>query len=167
MKVEGVGTTVCYNIILHAAGYGIEYLVTLSAQTDSYVYNNVIYGQTTAVYNVYAASTSTGIRFKNNILYHTGTDSWFMSVAASSQTGADIDYNCYYGLGTSKWRWTTTNYTTLATWQAGSSQDAHSLNADPKFITPGTNFRLQASSPCIDTGTEVGFIADIEGNPIR
>lgn len=48
----------------------------------------------------------------------------------------------------------TTKYTTMASWAAAVSQDAHSITADPLFVS-STDFRLQASSPCIDAGVDV------------
>jgi len=40
------------------------------------------------------------------------------------------------------------------------------INADPLFVNPEEgDFRLQANSPCIDTGTSVGLFQDIDGNP--
>ncbi len=36
-----------------------------------------------------------------------------------------------------------------------------SKNADPKFVTPGSNFQLQSGSPAIDAGISSGFNRDI------
>lgn len=46
-------------------------------------------------------------------------------------------------------------------WYAGSSSfsiDATALNADPKFVTPGSNFHLQGDSPAINVGTSTASV---------
>ena len=63
------------------------------------------------------------------------------------------DYNLLRTTGSSLIRWTTgTAYATLALYQAGTSQGAHSLSVNPQF-TSTTNSTLLATSPAIDTGT--------------
>jgi hypothetical protein len=40
------------------------------------------------------------------------------------------------------------------------------IDEDPAFIDAGIgDFRLQANSPCIDTGTDAGLVEDLDGNP--
>src|SRR5262249_21202007 len=46
-----------------------------------------------------------------------------------------------------------TQYSTLAAYQAASGQDAHSTQANPKFVNSSAgDFHLQAGSPAIDSG---------------
>jgi hypothetical protein len=53
--------------------------------------------------------------------------------------------------------WDADNYATWADWKTNSSQDAHSVNADPLFVSPATgDFHLQAASPAIDSGVNLG-----------
>ncbi|GAG14716.1 unnamed protein product, partial [marine sediment metagenome] len=50
-------------------------------------------------------------------------------------------------------------------WQAGSSKDASSIQANPKFTdAANANFTLQATSPAIDAGVDVSLTADFDGN---
>ena len=66
----------------------------------------------------------------------------------------------------------------IRVWGAGTAQVSYSdveggysgegnISADPMFVDPANNdYHLQAGSPCIDTGTNVGApTEDIEGNP--
>jgi len=45
-----------------------------------------------------------------------------------------LDYNCTWYDGTSVSRWASTNYSTLATWKAASSQDTNSVSEDPVYV---------------------------------
>jgi len=59
------------------------------------------------------------------------------------------------------------NIYTWSTYKTKSNQDVHSINVDPKFISPGNgNFKLQLSSPAINAGMDVGLTHDYIGNPI-
>jgi hypothetical protein len=39
------------------------------------------------------------------------------------------------------------------------------INADPKFVTPGSDFHLQSTSPAVNTGINDGVTADLDGTP--
>lgn len=58
---------------------------------------------------------------------------------------------------------------TLAQWQVASGNDAHSTDADPKFVNSAAapyDFRPAAGSPAIDTGIDRPDVArDLLGNP--
>src|SRR5262249_50723341 len=65
------------------------------------------------------------------------------------------DHNLFWNSGTQvPIKFVATQYATLAAYQAASGQDAHSQQADPKFVNgPAADFRLLAGSPAIDAGT--------------
>jgi hypothetical protein len=49
---------------------------------------------------------------------------------------------------------------------ASAAEGIGNLSVDPLFVNPEEgDFRLQANSPCIDSGTLVALAEDIEGNP--
>ena len=55
----------------------------------------------------------------------------------------------------------------FADWKTNSSQDANSISVDPEFTNPATHdFNLQATSDCIDTGTDVSLTTDYAGNVV-
>ena len=54
----------------------------------------------------------------------------------------------------------------LATYSATHGQDADSLSADPLFVS-SSDFRLQAGSPAINAGVDVGLTSDRSGTWIR
>ena len=67
-----------------------------------------------------------------------------------------VDWNLYFapgGTNGSDWQWKTTTYSTFAAWKSGTGNDAHSLFADPKFISEiATNFHLAIDSPALNAG---------------
>lgn len=74
----------------------------------------------------------------------------------------DIDYNDYYtSRETNAFIWNGSTYN-FADWKTNSSKDAHSLSANPLFMSV-TNFHIKASSPCKNTGTDVGLTTDFDG----
>jgi len=56
---------------------------------------------------------------------------------------------------------------TLATWRTSTGYDNNSpVPADPLFVSAGTDFSLQAGSPAINAGVDVGLTTDYLGNAI-
>jgi len=128
------------------------------------VYNNTLYSNpaaSAAAFNtagvIYAGS---GPKiFMNNIVYST--------VSGMVQTTADfsLDYNIYWTTSASgpSWQIGSTTYTSLPLYQAASSQDAHSLFADPMLSTPtyhspgrsSTAFTLLPGSPARGAGANI------------
>jgi hypothetical protein len=85
--------------------------------------------------------------------------------SGKTYSGLDVDYNIYYrSSGTTYWKYGATNYS-FSNWKTNSGQDAHSVNEDPLFVS-SSDFHLQAASPCINAGTDVGLTTDYAGNSI-
>jgi hypothetical protein len=77
---------------------------------------------------------------KNNIFYDVGTSLLLEGVTA------EWDYNLYFNAG-------------------GSGGGANDVTGDPMFVdAAGDDYHLQAGSPAIDAGTDVGVALDLEGN---
>jgi hypothetical protein len=110
--------------------------------------------------------------FENNILY--SSSPWMVFSNASLK----FDYNLYWYSGDKTPVWVLGNdgYAGFSEYQSKSTQDAHSMFADPmlKEFTyhevgfPAMQFTLLISSPAIDAGTDVGNMGthDFFGNPI-
>lgn len=74
------------------------------------------------------------------------------------QGAAAINYDSgFESLTLAEWR------TFLGTELGQTDYDANSLDIDPKFVTPGTDFTLQPDSPCIDMGVDLS--AYFDGTP--
>jgi hypothetical protein len=128
------------------------------------IYNNTFYWNpatpapllsTTAA--TYSGSSPTF--FENNIVYSTVPE---MVATTSAFT---LDHNIYWttAVASPQWTWNGVVYTSLAAYQKGSSQEAHSLFADPLLNSPTTHatgmptkaFTLQSGSPAIGAGANV------------
>ncbi len=76
----------------------------------------------------------------------------FFYTADNSAGHVTIDYNCEYP-DTAEFYYQWLRYRSFSEWQAASGQDGHAFVANPVFVSSATqDFRLQAGSPCIDTG---------------
>jgi hypothetical protein len=82
------------------------------------------------------------VKIYNNVLYGVGTK----PVTSNSGTFT-FDYNVLF------------NGTVTTT-------SAHDVVADPKFVTPGSNFQLLAGSPAVDSASTTFVVAtDLLGKP--
>lgn len=77
-----------------------------------------------------------------------------------------VDHNLYYspdGASRTTWRWKKVVSTGLAAYQASSSNDAHSLFADPLFVSASIpDIHLRAQSPAINAGILVDSCGSID-----
>ncbi len=110
-------------------------------------YNNTVVGWQKGI--SIAGTGHSGIIFKNNIIL--GTSQYCINSYLTS--GLTLDYNCYYSISGKLAYWGGTVYTLaqFANYQAASKQDAHSISADPLFVS-ASDFHLQAGSPAIKAG---------------
>lgn len=104
---------------------------------------------------------------KNNITY--GHPVEFMISAAAVGGGATVtsDYNLFYdSLGGNAFDYNG-SFSGFSAYKTASGKDAHSLNTNPLFTNAGSNdFTLQASSPAINAGTNVGLTSDYNGTAV-
>jgi hypothetical protein len=71
----------------------------------------------------------------------------------TQNTGNTVDYNVVNSSGTPRWQWKKTAYNSWSAWRTGSTQDAHSVFADPLLLNPaGSLFGLRPKSRAIDLG---------------
>ncbi|MDB5056360.1 MAG: ywoF, partial [Bacilli bacterium] len=71
----------------------------------------------------------------------------------TQNTGNVVDYNLFYSSSASYTiAWKNVQYTSFASYKTGTGNDAHSIFADPKFVSAPTNLHLLSTSPAIDTG---------------
>lgn len=129
------------------------------------IYNNTFYWNPATpapLLNTMQASYSGSAPtfFENNIVYS--------AVPSLVATTSDfkLDYNIYWTTapGVPRWAWNGVSHTSLSTYQAVSSQDAHSRFTNPLLIDPTSHstgipsasaFVLQSGSPAIGAGTDV------------
>jgi parallel beta-helix repeat protein len=123
--------------------------------TGERIVGNSVYRNTTAGINLEGGSTGGSVA--NNISVDNGLNSprtvGDIRVDAASQAGTTVDRNLVYlhGPGT-YYVWGTANYATLAAYAAATGQEAHGIQADPRWVSPDTgNFQLTGGSPAIDS----------------
>jgi hypothetical protein len=107
---------------------------------------------------------------KNNIFYANSKKLYIQSWSPV-MTGNVMNYNLFFSTGGAggTWQWKNVTYSTFASYQSGTGNDANGLNnLDPLLVNPvAGDLHLQAGSPAIHTGQsipEAGSL-DIDGEP--
>ncbi len=161
------GTTIAYNIVIgcgqaeYTYGNGIGGLRLNKDQSPiTTVYNNLLIGNDI---NIYLFGGTDFYTLKNNISYNPVKH----HVRRDGLIGSNVlDYNCYYPDSATALNLNGVNHT-LATWKTATSQDANSFADDPLFVSAAVgDYHLQAGSPCIDAGTDVGLTRDHAGSAV-
>jgi hypothetical protein len=182
----GAGTVIRYNVVhncgtasARGSGINIDAHSTATACYYNVVYLNnygginatasghLIYGNTCYHNNEGTADAgeislftqesvaASNCTIKNNILV-ASTAKHLLVAGSGNTTGHVIDYNEWYGGSATPFDWSGTDYN-FANYKTASSQDAHSLNSDPLLTNAaGGDFTLQAGSPCINVGADLG-----------
>lgn len=146
------------------------------------IYNNTIYwnpANTTlhyaiAMYDLWHGFGFTGTnRFMNNIVYADNPN-----LVNIKKTGMTFNNNLYWytGAGSPVFKWISGTYTSFSAFKTGSGQEANGLYANPLLNSPTyhgngfptTQFTLQAGSPAINAGANLGSMGahDFFGNAI-
>jgi parallel beta-helix repeat protein len=127
------------------------------------VYNNTFYWNPAtpgpAFNTVFASYSGSDAKFfKNNIIYST------VPYLVQSTSDFALDSNIYWTVGTAPdWNMDGTDYTTLASYQSASGQDAQSFFTDPMLNSPtyhtvgspASAFTLLPGSPALGAGADV------------
>jgi parallel beta-helix repeat protein len=152
------------NVISGCDGQGI----IVYNSHDNVIYNNSSYGnvqratfsnaRTEIGLSANAGSLNYNNIVKNNVAQATTANTYAIYVDASSysQTGQSISNNCWYATATNWYFWNASGGNNLATWNAFTGVGTD-LNSDPLFTNAaGGDFTLQAGSPCIEKGVNLG-----------
>ena len=170
------GNTVHGNVSHHNEDTGIE---AYAGSNDTLLYNNVTYdngdhgidnnnvtGQRMVANTVYRNVTaginveggSTGATLRNNISVDNGIDSprsrsnVRVDSASIARTTMDDDLVHLTAPNQVLLIWNSTSYSTLASFQAATNQEARGIDADPVWANPAAgDFHLSAGSPAIDS----------------
>jgi len=165
------GVKIRYNIVTESPGFSG---ITLTNDTSGHsqprsnfeIYNNVVYH---TYYGIAIGEPFSG-SIKNNIVWARHTSPRFRLSVKSVIAGGTlaIDHNIYQDQGTEVMlSLNGVSYYDLATWQAATGYDTHSVTTDPLWVNPvGGDFQLQAGSPAINAGEDVGLTSDYEGFPV-
>lgn len=142
---------------------------TASKVLNAAFYNNTVYiDNTTTGRAFYAQHYTSGTTFRNNILMSAGHA---LASISSGQISMTMQGNDYWEIGGAfSVLYNGTNYTSLASFRSGASQESLTgsptgYNVDPLLTAPGTGgtatpspltgitaYKLQAGSPMVDAG---------------
>jgi hypothetical protein len=121
---------------------------------DVYANNTAILKDASAI-GIYATDGSTGLQFKNNIIYMAGVAAKAVDIAAGSDaTFAKNDYYATAGFANPSHSYQANNYASVAAWVA--AQESTALNVDPGFVSYPTDLRVAVSSPLYHAGVFAG-----------
>jgi hypothetical protein len=102
-----------------------------------------------------------GSEFRNGIIYQAYSGGQVFGYATGAATGADVDYMMFYFPNyTTQARWMWNNAAlTYANWLTTSSQNANGILTvtNPLFVSVPSDLTLQAGSPAINEGVDVGL----------
>ena len=154
---EIAGTNNIYDNSVYVGGSG----VASGSSTFSFV-SNVTTGTRNYIGNIFWNARSNGSGAGKNY-----------AIALSGMTGVTTDYNDLYATGVGGFTGAAVgvDQLTLANWQTATTQDAHSIAADPLFAAPaGTaatvDLHLQVGSPAFGAGTPIAAVTnDFDGDP--
>ena len=92
--------------------------------------------------------------FENNIVYSGAQGDLVNGGNNSEAAPVTADYNIYYTAASPTWTWQGTNYSSFASYQAASKEEAHSHFENPELISVKSpyDFDLEAASPARNTG---------------
>jgi hypothetical protein len=156
-------SSIYYNVIANVTDGGASSAIGLEVNGPSnVVYNNVFYSVANigVMFNNDPEVPDAVSIFKNNIVY-TPTANRAIWVT-TGHPGITTDNNVFWpGAGATKYYWEGTDYT-FTNWKTQSGGDAASVEADPLLVS-SSDFRLQAGSPAINAGIDVGLTQDFTG----
>jgi parallel beta-helix repeat protein len=165
------GSTGCLvydNVTYDNGDHGIDD----SFAANATIVANTVSNNVTAGINVEGGST--GATLANNISVDNGIASprthSDIRVERGSTAGTTIDYDLVdLSSPDTLLIWDSVGYETLAAFQAASGQEAHGLQADPRWVDPTSgDFRLLGGSPAIDSANSAAPgqpVTDVYGDP--
>ena len=175
-QTGGVHDTIyVYNNTFQSCYAYDAFLITDWTGGRFYIYNNTFFQQKKNAIRLRAGNTNGKVYIKNNIFDQSvGGGSALRLTSTLTIASIESDYNIF-NVGSYVVK-TPYNYSTLEGWQnSGYGQDAHSIETtDSKFVdaksdvtgSEDSDFRLQATSPAIDAGTDLGEDYNIDRDGI-
>jgi parallel beta-helix repeat protein len=161
LSAVGVRTAAIENNVLAGNGTG----VILYSGEDTRLANNTFVKNTGA--GLRLSSGVSGTVLRNNIFWQDGAGHCIYDGGTDTVTAASSDYNLFYATGGASVGYFQIATATLAVWRATTGLDRSSLSGDPLFANAAQDdYRLQANSPAVDAGTNVGApVTDQRGAP--
>src|SRR5581483_1075345 len=154
----GNNNTVMYNVVANNGTGKVDAGISLGDVVSANVFNNTVHSQKSNgnAISLTGGPHTTGTQIDNNLLYGTATAA-IVNVATAGQAGFLSDHNLFFNTQSPLLLTWGSSTGDLAAWRAATSQDTHSVSADPNFVneTAG-DLRLDFTSPAIDAGSDLG-----------
>lgn len=154
---EHPSTNIPHDIYVHnVLSYNCNYMDIIAGVDSSdkvlynvWVDNSTFYNSTggfVAQFRYFDPSHGVSLHVYNNIFYYGGSGTFLISYDNAATW--DLNNNDYFGNAESGGliKDSAGNFYTVAQWQTFSGQDSNSINANPRFITNGSDFHLQRTS---------------------
>lgn len=169
-----------YNQVFNSQVNGIQHSHGISTKPNKIYNNSIIHAPTgTAGHGIVAEVSGDYCIIKNNAVYvkFTGTNANIQAfcIETASYTSIDIDYNIVYKEPNSTsdlYKIDGVSYNSLDVWKSlltptnFSGKAVHDIVANPMFVSL-TDLHLQATSPCINVGIDVGQKLDFDEKRIN
>lgn len=166
------GVNLHHNLIHDVSKHGIN--IADGSSNNFTVYNNLVYNVAFAAVR-FNTTTLRGARIYNNTFYHTNTAGSGSYAALTNDwnlpgDALDIQNNIFYVADATKYGGGSVGLAGAVgtigknLWFGGSSSygfDTAPLNADPQFVTPGSDFHLRITSPAINAGASSSAISSL------
>ncbi len=158
MKVK-LASSIIFNHTVQGIGYNVVDGSGFELVNNTFVNNKL---------GLYVGSCGGNAVLKNNIFYSGDNTHTYLYSGPdiSAYPSFQSDYNCFYGHGGNIIGVGGSAYTTLigaSGFITEQSSDASSIESNPLFVS-SSDFHLQSSSPCRNSGTSSGGVtADYEG----
>lgn len=141
-NMEAYNSVAYNNVVINESSGDVAALILQGAK-DSAFYNNVVIGGQLSImlggHNTGPQAPSVNPTFKNNIVICNGKSVQSARGWSGNYNGSlNVDYNNFYNC-------------------AGTLAQAHPITGNPMFVNQTSDWRLQAGSPALNTGTPVSF----------
>ena len=113
--------------------------------SNEYLYNNTVVGNSTQYCSLISVQGGVQNAVVKNNISSTGSAAFY----STNDITVTLDHNVYYNWGGSGWTIGGKNYSTLASYQSATGQDAHALAGNPNL---GSTYVPQKGSPAVGLG---------------
>ncbi len=170
-KDELSNDTISQNLVTKSGNWGWGYggIMNWGVRAASLIANTVYSASSSgsaAINYQDQASYSDGAVVRGNILA-SGNGPAVCSLGGFSIFSQD-DHNLLYNAAGSNVYATGSGCSgaySLSAYQSATGKGSGSIQANPLFVTTGSNFHLQATSPAIDKSVNLGLSSDLDGTP--
>src|SRR6266542_984502 len=158
------------NLVVDNLSYGNgDHGIDDLGSTNQRIISNTVYDNVAAGINV--EGSSTGATIENNIAVDNGINSprtnGNIRVDSTSTTGTTVNFNLVFlTVPDVMYQWGADKYNSLKEFKDATGQESKGIEADPSWMSPGSNFHLLAGSPAIDSadsGVSGETTTDLEG----